>query len=212
MDTVKQATDLLNQQIWCWGQDIDRPEGNWLQALGFKRSEPPETRKNCPSIYALSINERCRITLRGFGVFYGDDLRGGVFIRRYGFEPRFTDDPHLHCPPWSSEDLPAFGRPANRDTTTCVLLLLGLVDWIREYEVGIVSQLGLSYRHKTLVDWNNGKRAVIPAEQMAASWRRLSLAIASKPADWLVPSVNNGLVWQRTVGWFAQAYNEVPEG
>jgi hypothetical protein len=136
MDTEKQATDLLNQQFWCWGQDIERPEGNWLQSLGFKRSEPPQTRKNCASIYTLSINNRSRITLRGFGVFYGDDLRGGVFIRRYGFEPQFIDNPQLQCPPWSSEDLPEFERPATRDTTTCVMLLLGLVDWIREYEVG----------------------------------------------------------------------------
>ena len=92
------------------------------------------------------------------------------------------------------------------------MLLLGLVDWIREYEVGIVSQLGLLYRQKTLLDWNNGKREVIPAEQMAASWRRLSLAIASKPADWLLPSIKNSLVWQQTVGLFPPAYNDIAKG
>lgn len=77
MDTVKQATDLLNQQIWCWGQEtlsVPKRREIGCRHYGFERSEPPEPRKNCASIYALSIDERCRITLRGFGVFYGDDL------------------------------------------------------------------------------------------------------------------------------------------
>ena len=40
-DLIKHAEALLSQQIWCWGCDIMRPNGNWLIEIGFKRIEPP---------------------------------------------------------------------------------------------------------------------------------------------------------------------------
>ena len=39
--SVSRAIDLLCQQIWCWGRDIERPEGNWLLERNFERLEPP---------------------------------------------------------------------------------------------------------------------------------------------------------------------------
>ena len=27
----------MEQQLWCWGRDVERPEGNLLMAYGFER-------------------------------------------------------------------------------------------------------------------------------------------------------------------------------
>ena len=89
-DLIKHAVELLSQQVWCWGRDILRPDGNWLIEVGFDRIEPPDDREGCSSVYSLALpNDRC-VVLRGFGVFYGDICHGGVFLRRYEFRPKYT--------------------------------------------------------------------------------------------------------------------------
>ncbi|WP_417734845.1 hypothetical protein [Rosistilla oblonga] len=179
------ATGLLSQQIWCWGQDVKRPEGNWLLEIGFDRTTPPEHRKECSSVYTLAFNDRTRITLRGFGIYIGDDLRGGMFIERYGFTPKYSSKSRLECPPWSTNDLPDFQFPDAPQRDPTAMLLLDLLDWIRQYELEVVKRLGIDYRRNTLIQWNNGKRPFIPAEQIASSWRELTIAIAANPDAWI---------------------------
>ena len=102
----KYAVTLLSQQIWCWGCDIMRPEGNWLIEIGFNRIEPPDNRKDCPSVYSLELPRGQSVVLRGFGVFFGDSAHGGIFVPRYEFQPKYTKSATLDRPPWSDEDLP----------------------------------------------------------------------------------------------------------
>ena len=75
-ELLEHAAALLSQQVWCWGRDILRPEGNWLLEFGFDRIEPPANRKHCASVYALAMPRRRCVVLRGFGVFYGDGQWG----------------------------------------------------------------------------------------------------------------------------------------
>ena len=67
---IQHAVDLLSQQIWCWGRDILRPEGNWLLEMGFQRLEPPTDDRKTSSVYCLEIPNNRRVVLRGYGVFY----------------------------------------------------------------------------------------------------------------------------------------------
>lgn len=173
----KQVVNLFSQQIWCWGQDVQRPAGNWLLELGFQRIEPPESRESCSSVYTLELPKGRRVTLRGFGVFYGDDALGGIFQPRFEYQPRYLKDATLECPPWSNEDLPKSNAPNNAQRDACTSLVLGLIDWIRSYEVAVAERLGIEYRESTLSAWNSGKRVVIPAEQMASAWRRLGVVL-----------------------------------
>ncbi|TWU11718.1 hypothetical protein CA54_05270 [Symmachiella macrocystis] len=172
------AADLLSQQCWCWGQDILRAEGNWLLELGFKRIRPPKKRKDCSSVYQLELSGGQSVVLRGFGVFFGDRARGGVFLPRYEFTPRFTSQFPLVSPPWSTSDLPALWTPTGDDLSLCAKLTLDLIDWIRSYEVNVIRCLGLEYRQATLSEWQDDKRKFFPAEQFASAWRELSLQIA----------------------------------
>ena len=175
----KQAVNLLNQQIWCWGRDILRPEGNWLLEIGFERIAVPVDRENCSSVYTLQLPQRRRVMLRGFGVFYGDDSFGGIFLPRFEFGPRYTTHATLESPPWSVLDLPKLSAPNDSQRNACASMTSNLIDWIRSYEVTIVERLGVDYRCSTLLQWDNGERSFIPAEQMASAWRELSFQIAA---------------------------------
>ncbi|MEM8735710.1 MAG: hypothetical protein AAGG44_15860 [Planctomycetota bacterium] len=178
VDPLIRARDLLNQQVWCWGRDILRPEGNWLLNIGFDRIEPPADRADCSSVYSLQLPRGRCVVLRGFGVFYGDRHRGGVFLPRYGFPPRYTKVATLECPPWSDADLPKLSAPNDAQRTACTPLTVDLIDWIWGYEVTIAERLGLEYRRSTLLRWDNGKRHVIPAEEMASAWKELAQRVA----------------------------------
>ncbi len=178
-ELLRHGVTLLSQQVWCWGRDIFRPEGNWLLEIGFDRIEPPADRKDCSSVYTLAMPRRRCVVLRGFGVFYGDGQWGGVFLPRFKFQPRYTIQATLDCPPWSDVDLPTLNTPTESQRHACTMLTLDLIDWIHHYEVNIVDQLGLAYRRSTLLKRQNGSQPFVPAENFAAAWRELSYQVAS---------------------------------
>ncbi|MDB4809764.1 hypothetical protein OAH34_01065 [bacterium] len=183
---VDDAVNLLSQQIWCWGRDILRPEGNWLLEIGFKKQQPPGWRKECSSLYTLKLSDQRCIILRGFGIFYGFPSHGGIFLPRFEFKPLFLPLGRLHQPPWSDEDLPELNPPEPSQRNVCVSLTLDLIDWIRAYEVRIFEELGIQYRRQTLRQWNNGKRVCTPPEDFASAWRELSFKLAANADDYLV--------------------------
>ncbi len=174
----KRAVKLLSQQIWCWGRDILRPDGNWLIEIGFQRTKAPENRESCSSVYTLELPENRRVVLRGFGVFFGDDRLGGVFLPRFEFGPKYTTHSALECPPWSEADLPKLSAPSDAQRSACTSITLELIDWIRRYELNIVERLGIEYRQSVLLAWENGKRQVMPAEEMPRAWGMIGVAIA----------------------------------
>ncbi len=177
-ELLEHAVDLLSQQIWCWGRDILRPAGNWLLEIGFTRTEPPADRGRSSSVYTLELPQGRRVLLRGFGVFYGADRLGGVFLPRFEFRPRFTEQTNLYRPPWSQADLPKLSPPDNSERTACQSLTMGLIDWIAEYEATIAERLGAEYRQATIDAWDNDKHAIMPAEEMACAWRSLGESVA----------------------------------
>jgi hypothetical protein len=80
------ASVLLDQQMWCWGRDIVRSEGNLLLQFGFRKERPPATVSGCTA-YILTPFPGCQLILWGFGLFFGLESSGGVFLRRYEFKP-----------------------------------------------------------------------------------------------------------------------------
>ena len=182
---VERAVDLLSQQVWCWGRDVLRPEGNYLLEIGFQRTAPPAKRENHSSVYTLWLCRARCVVLRGFGVFFGDSQRGGVFLPRYEFRPRYTSQAALMRPPWSNRDLPRLHPPTAPYRATCVSLTLDLLDWIRSYEVLVAEELGVEYRRDTLRKWDDGEKKCIPAEQMPSAWRALSLQVAANSSKFL---------------------------
>ena len=175
----KHTIGLLSQQVWCWGRDIIRPEGNWLIEVGFERIPPPQDRGECASAYTLSLPSGRTVSLRGFGTFYGNVACGGIFWPRFEFDPLFTTQGKLDCPPWTQADLPALDAPTEEQRHACQTLVLELIDWIYEYECHVIDNLGIQYRRATLRKWDNGSRPFTPAEEYASAWRGLSQSLSS---------------------------------
>ena len=169
---------LLSQQCWCWGQDILRPEGNWLLELGFDKFAPPEKYSDRGSIYQLSLPGDRLIILRGFGVLFGQAESGGIFLPRFQFTPRHATDWPPESPPWTSNELPEFNCSDVNQHEQCTRLTLELLHWIHGYEVEVAERLGVAYRRGTLDEWDDGERDVISAECLAAEWLKLSAQVA----------------------------------
>ena len=180
----QQAASLLNQQIWCWGRDIECSDGNLLVRHGLQRVERPAG-SDAASLYRLDLSPSLRVILRGFGVFCGDDRWGGVFLRRFDFAPQLAPEPDLSRPPWSVQDLPPLVSPRADQVPCCQRLLLTLIDWIRQYEVWIAKQVGIAYRTETLLDWNTKHGTVVPAEEISFAWRMLGVAVSDHPEHFI---------------------------
>ncbi len=172
-EPVAHAICLLDQQLWCWGRDILRQEGKWLLDLGFTRTKPPPERKDCSSVYRLSLPQGRYLLLRGFGVIFSAEGLGSIFLPRYEFRPLFSNSPEIEKPPWKLCDLPKLYKPSATTRDACGTLLLELLEWIRDYESNIIEHIGVEYRRETLVKWDDGERVIFPAEVYATAWREL---------------------------------------
>jgi len=168
----KQGTALLDQQMWCFGCDIRRKDGNALLEFGFTRVRPPEGVKGS-SQYGLSLDEQgAQLVLWAFGIYFGIGPQGGLLLRRYEFSPRLLPDPGLA---WNSEDLP---RPHLPNCETECQRVQGLLPealrWLAEYEEWALAHLGVEYRRNFLAAWP--KRAVTNPEETPQAWRELAQA------------------------------------
>lgn len=175
---ISRASRLLSQQVWCWGRDIERSEGNWLMEIGFDRIEPEFKCDHCDSIYTLELPSGKRVMLRAFGVFYGNDQKEGIYLPRYDFLPKYSRRLNIKNPPWEKKDLPKLNFPNNLEASNCIFLVSELVNWIRTYEENVVNILGLDYRKSTLLEWIKIRGLVIPAEDMVSEWKFLETQIS----------------------------------
>jgi len=175
---ISRAVKLLSQQVWCWGRDIERIEGNWLMEIGFERTEPTFRCENCDSIYSLELSNGKRVILRAFGVFYGNDQKEGIYLPRYEFLPKYLRRLNIKNLPWEKNDLPELHFPNNSEVSNCVCLVTDLVNWIRTYEENVANILGLDYRKSTLYEWQKIVGSIIPAEDMISEWKFLETKIS----------------------------------
>ncbi len=175
---ISRAARLLSQQVWCWGRDIERLEGNWLMEIGFDRIEPTFKCEDCDSIYSLKLPNGKRVVLRAFGVFYGNDQKEGIYLPRYDFLPKYSRRLNIKNHPWEKKDLPKLNFPNNSEITNCVTLVSELVNWIRTYEENVVNVLGIDYRKSTLLEWIKIRGSIIPAQDMVSEWKFLESQIS----------------------------------
>ena len=177
---ISRAVKLLSQQVWCWGRDIERIEGNWLEEIGFERIEPTFRCENYDSIYSLELSNGKRVILRAFGVFYGNNQKEGIYLPRYEFLPKYLRQFNIINLPWEKNDLPELHFPNNSEVSNCVRLVTELVNWIRTYEENVANILGLDYRKSTLYEWQKIVGSIIPAKNMISEWRFVETEISEE--------------------------------
>lgn len=167
------AIALFSQEIWCWGQDILRPEGNWLIEQGFELIRPPVEDKKLKNIYIIEPAEGRQIMLRGFGVIYTDTRFGSIYLPRYEFIPYYSASHELEILPWNVDCIPGFAPPFGVQRRYSALMLRELIQWIANYESNILQTLGYDYRLSTLEEWDDGKRVIIPPDDISLQWEKL---------------------------------------
>jgi len=175
-DARKLAADLLNRQMWCWGRDILHSAGNLLVRYGFERQSPPPG-SAAASNYSYHSSSQSRWILRGFGVFYGRQPCGGLFLHRYRFEPLLTLAPDLSPPAWTICDLPKCFFPCTEDVPRCRALLISLLQEIHQYELWVERNLGLAYRKQTLSAWKEKGVCNVPTESLSSQWERVTCCV-----------------------------------
>lgn len=178
-DPIDEWAALVDQQFWCFGKDIEHPLGNLLGRYGLSRQSPPPDTEYA-SIYRAELSATRRIVLRGFGMFYGDDSRGGIFLSRAGVL-RLTPAADLSQPPWMIMDLPKMRAPIAGDRDDVRWLMFDLIDWVRDYEIWVARLCGIAYRRAVVDGWRRMDRRVIEADRIARSWRLMSLAVSLDP-------------------------------
>ena len=168
------AGALMNDQCWCWGQDVLYPRGNLLIRYGLERvaGQGPRGRSG---VYTRSINDRGGVWLRGAGVFYSRGSGAGVFLGRYDVRPRVIacDAPPLEK--WSEQGLGAFpfAGESEQGIEMARRLVPELCAWIADYERWIAETVGVEHREGCLQRW---PKRQTPAGEFEMRWRALGLA------------------------------------
>ena len=163
------GVELLAQQLWCWGQDIECPDGNLLMRFGFERfrCQSDSEQSTC---YRLD-DEDLHVCMWGFGMFFGRRDLGGLFLSRVGFIPRWAPIESLSQGVHEPLELPFFFRPRGRSQWDRARELWSfLQQWISDYESWIRDDAGIAYRRRCVQSW---LRPFVRAERMASAWQFL---------------------------------------
>jgi hypothetical protein len=164
---------LFDQQMWCLGRDIVRPAGNVLLDLGLcrYRGVPSDVGS---TLYVAAIEPGGQLFLWGFGAMYAEPDRGGIFVRRYDFQPKLTplrSGLGIH----DADRLGPLAVPRTaKELDTARPLLTALVGWFAKYEHWIGETYGPAYRRESLE--HRRKAVAVPAEAMADAWDRAAKA------------------------------------
>lgn len=161
---------LLAQQLWCWGRDIEFPEGNLLMRFGFERhrDHEMEDRSTC---YRLD-REELHVCMWGWGMFFGHRDLGGLFLDRFDFRPTWAPVESISLAIHWPDELPVFSRPQGRSQwRRARKLWKSLLLWIADYEKWVRDTVGIAYRRECVESW---LRPFVRADRIAAAWRFLS--------------------------------------
>lgn len=170
-DLRRRGRVLLHQQLWLFGQDIRRPEGNALLERGFTRRRPSAGEIG-GNAYTLRLDAGRSIVLWGFGVYHADPRLGGVFLPRFTFTPRLARSVEVPEGAWHPSQLPESRLPRTRGQWACARrLLIPALRWLAGYERWVLAARGPEYRRCCVAAW---PKATIPAERVADEWADLA--------------------------------------
>lgn len=165
----KLGVDLLNQQMWLFGCDVRRKQGNLLLDYGFERTRPPEGVKGS-SRYARQMPNGDFLVLWGFGLYLESTCGQGLFLKRYEFSPRLMVRPEQA---WNLVGLPQSKPPkCMQECGASRILMQKACQWLAEYETWALKTAGLAYRKINLDGWS--LKTVRQPQEIAGAWNELA--------------------------------------
>jgi hypothetical protein len=171
----RQAEDLLNQQLWCFGWDIRNPDGNLLLKYGFERFRPPDGTEGS-SYYVINLETERQIGLWGFALQYRDRTLGSILLKRFQCLPLLMPDVALPDDRWHLPDFAAGRRPLTADERERVWLLTrAALGWLSNYESWIAETQPSQLRQESLAYWERKRKPIAaPAGETALAWHALA--------------------------------------
>lgn len=168
---LEAAQSLMNDECWCWGQDVLYPDGNLLIRYGLERIAQAGPGGRTAG-YTCSINDGGGVWLRGSGVLYCRDSSAGILLGRFDMRPRVTDGDAPPIESWLEAGGDAFPLAAasERGREAACLLVPEACAWIADYEHWIVETVGVEHREQCLQRW---PKRETPAGEFALRWRAL---------------------------------------
>lgn len=100
---------MFDLQMWCFGCDIRREQGNLLVEYGFVRDRP-EGQISGSSHYAKRIDAEHTVHLWGFAVVITSS-RYALCLKRFGLNPRLAEASQISENIWRPHELPPFYFP-----------------------------------------------------------------------------------------------------
>ncbi len=152
-ELTKRGEVLLNQQCWCWGKDIVRPEGNLLPEYGFERECPPEGKKGATR-YSRRLPSGEMLHLWGFGFWVGCPQHGAIYLNRFVFVPQTTPRKEIRTPVWEASQLCAKPLLSVKERAAMHWLLPLALREISDYERWVLKTFGKEYRHEIVQHLN----------------------------------------------------------
>lgn len=170
--------NLMSQQVWCWGRDVECRDGNLLMQFGFERYRDNDTadRSTC---YRLDQGE-LHVCLWGFGMFFGSRELGGLYLNRFDFVPAWAPVESVSLAVHWPDELPVFSRPRGESQwLRARKLWKQSMLWIADYESWVRKSAGIRYRRYCVETW---MRPFVRPEKKVAAWRFLSRQDWQQPA------------------------------
>ncbi|MEO0564475.1 MAG: hypothetical protein AAF125_20390 [Chloroflexota bacterium] len=174
----RRAFPLLDQQMWCWGCDVQRAEGNLLLAYNAEKRPAPNPRDH--SAYRFVADNHVVLNLWSWGIWVSQPQWGSLFIGRSRFRVHYSTEA-IHTPDaWRTRDLPSMtGAHNEADAMHAIYLLEAALNWIGGYEDWLRSQVEPDYREQILEKWPQRKqhKGGTPAPEMSTRWFGLAKQI-----------------------------------
>lgn len=170
-DFRRRAATLFDQQLWCFGRDIVRPEGNVLFDLGMCQYRPLDPSLKS-TLYSAAVEPGGSVFLWGFGAMYAEPGLGGVFVRRYDFAPRLSSRESAVGVFKSGQLGLLTNAVSTQDHRRLRTLLPRLVGWFARYEHWVAENYGTAYREHCLA--TRGVPNAVAAHDMAHDWERVA--------------------------------------
>lgn len=163
------ARALLDQQFWCWGQDIQHGDGDALRRYGLCLERDVGLTRG--RRYLGRADPGVEVALWGFGLLWQDEA-GGLAVWRDDGRPRLTGTAVDARAVRGASDLirhPLPHGPAER--RRALTLTAALMRWMASYEEWALETLGYGHRLATVAGWS---RPTCRAGEAPALWRGLA--------------------------------------
>jgi hypothetical protein len=171
----KSLSTLFDLQMWCFGCDIRRAEGNLLTESGFTRRSAGAVHGS--SHYFRSVDGVRHIHLWGFAVV-ACDQESAVSLRRFDNTPLFADRVHIDEAIHRPQDLPHFSSPRTRESRNRALdLMLAMTREFANYESFVSGRAGAQYRLACIS--GSRRKGGLQGRSLGGAWGELAQALQS---------------------------------